>query len=81
MHADGVVTTVVRVAIPGGVPLHQFEARSTAAFVVFSERQRAIAALDLMFSHGGPINGKAGQFAQVSKPVAARAALELVRHL
>jgi ankyrin repeat protein len=26
---------------------------------------RVIAALDLMFQHGGPINGKAGQFAQV----------------
>jgi ankyrin repeat protein len=28
-------------------------------------QERAIAALDLMFRHGGPINGKAGQFAQV----------------
>jgi len=28
-------------------------------------QERAIAALDLMFQHGGPVNGKAGQFAQV----------------
>jgi len=28
-------------------------------------QERAIAALDVMLQHGGPINGKAGQFAQV----------------
>jgi hypothetical protein len=28
-------------------------------------QDRAIAALDLMFRYGGPINGPAGQFAQV----------------
>jgi len=28
-------------------------------------QERAIAALDLLFQHGGPINGRAGQFAQV----------------
>jgi ankyrin repeat protein len=28
-------------------------------------QERAIAALDVMLKHGGPINGKAGQFAQV----------------
>jgi hypothetical protein len=28
-------------------------------------QERVIAALDLMFRNGGPINGKAGQFAQV----------------
>jgi ankyrin repeat protein len=28
-------------------------------------QERAIAALDLILQHGGPVNGKAGQFAQV----------------
>jgi len=43
------------------------DADTRGYFVTTDVQDRAIAALDLMFSHGGPglINGKAGQFAQV----------------
>src|SRR4029078_1729211 len=34
-------------------------------FTTSDAQQRGIAALDLMFQHAGPVNGKAGQFAQV----------------
>ena len=41
------------------------DADTRGYFVTSDVQDRAIAALDLMFSHGGPINGKAGQFDQV----------------
>jgi uncharacterized protein len=41
------------------------DADTRGYFTVSDVQDRAIAALDLMFHHGGPINGKAGQFAQV----------------
>jgi ankyrin repeat protein len=41
------------------------DADTRGYFATADVQDRAIAALDLMFRHGGPINGKAGQFAQV----------------
>jgi ankyrin repeat protein len=41
------------------------DADTRGYFTTSDVQDRAIAALELMFSHGGPINGKAGQFAQV----------------
>jgi len=41
------------------------DADTRGYFTVSDVQERAIAALDLMFKSGGPINGKAGQFAQV----------------
>jgi ankyrin repeat protein len=41
------------------------DADTRGYFATSDVQERAIAALDLMFQHGGPINGKAGQFAQV----------------
>ncbi len=41
------------------------DADTRGYFTTSDVQDRAIAALDLMFHHGGPINGKAGQFAQV----------------
>jgi ankyrin repeat protein len=41
------------------------DADTRGYFVTTDVQDRAIAALDLMFRAGGPINGKAGQFAQV----------------
>ena len=41
------------------------DADTRGYFTTSDVQERAIAALDLMFRHGGPINGKAGQFAQV----------------
>ena len=41
------------------------DADTRGYFTTSDVQQRAIAALDLMFQHGGPVNGKAGQFAQV----------------
>src|SRR5262249_56069612 len=41
------------------------DADTRGYFTTSDVQDRAIAALDLMFQHGGPINGKAGQFAQV----------------
>ena len=41
------------------------DADTRGYFTTSDVQQRAIAALELMFQHGGPVNGKAGQFAQV----------------
>src|SRR4029079_7641285 len=41
------------------------DADTRGYFTTSAVQDRAIAALDLMFQHGGPVNGKAGQFAQV----------------
>jgi ankyrin repeat protein len=41
------------------------DADTRGYFTTADVQDRAIAALDLMFRHGGPINGKAGQFDQV----------------
>jgi len=41
------------------------DADTRGYFTTSDVQERAIAALDLMFRHGGPINGQAGQFAQV----------------
>ena len=41
------------------------DADTRGYFTTSDVQERAIAALDLLFRHGGPINGKAGQFAQV----------------
>ena len=41
------------------------DADTRGYFTTADVQDRAIAALDLMFRNGGPINGKAGQFAQV----------------
>jgi len=41
------------------------DADTRGYFTVSDVQDRAIAALELMFQHGGPISGKAGQFAQV----------------
>jgi ankyrin repeat protein len=41
------------------------DADTRGYFTTSDVQERAIAALDLMFRSGGPINGKAGQFAQV----------------
>jgi ankyrin repeat protein len=41
------------------------DADTRGYFATSDVQDRAIAALDLMFRHGGPINGAAGQFAQV----------------
>ena len=41
------------------------DADTRGYFTTSDVQDRAIAALDLMLRHGGPINGKAGQFAQV----------------
>jgi ankyrin repeat protein len=41
------------------------DADTRGYFATSDVQERAIAALDLMFQHGGPVNGKAGQFAQV----------------
>lgn len=41
------------------------DADTRGYFTTSDVQERAIAALDLMFRHGGPINGKAGQFDQV----------------
>jgi ankyrin repeat protein len=41
------------------------DADTRGYFTTSDVQDRAIAALDLMFHSGGPINGKAGQFAQV----------------
>ena len=41
------------------------DADTRGYFATSDVQERAIAALELMFQHGGPINGKAGQFAQV----------------
>lgn len=41
------------------------DADTRGYFTTADVQERAIAALDLMFRSGGPINGKAGQFAQV----------------
>jgi len=41
------------------------DADTRGYFATSDVQERAIAALDLMFKSGGPINGKAGQFAQV----------------
>jgi ankyrin repeat protein len=41
------------------------DADTRGYFTTSDVQERAIAALDLMFRHGGSINGKAGQFAQV----------------
>jgi len=41
------------------------DADTRGYFTTTDVQERAIAALDLMFQHGGPVNGKAGQFAQV----------------
>ena len=41
------------------------DADTRGSFTTSDVQDRAIAALDLMFRSGGPINGKAGQFAQV----------------
>jgi ankyrin repeat protein len=41
------------------------DADTRGYFTTSDVQERAIAALDLMFRFGGPINGKAGQFAQV----------------
>ena len=41
------------------------DADTRGYFTTSDVEERAIAALDLMFQHGGPVNGKAGQFAQV----------------
>jgi ankyrin repeat protein len=41
------------------------DADTRGYFTTTDVQERAIAALDLMFRHGGPINGAAGQFAQV----------------
>jgi ankyrin repeat protein len=41
------------------------DADTRGYFTTSDVQERAIAALDLMFKSGGPINGKAGQFAQV----------------
>jgi ankyrin repeat protein len=40
------------------------DADTRGYFTTSDVQERAIAALDLMFQRGGPINGKAGQFAQ-----------------
>jgi len=41
------------------------DADTRGYFTTSDVQERAIAALELMFQHGGPVNGKAGQFAQV----------------
>ena len=41
------------------------DADTRGSYTTADVQERAIAALDLMLQHGGPINGKAGQFAQV----------------
>jgi ankyrin repeat protein len=41
------------------------DADTRGYFTTSDVQDRAIAALDLMFHNGGPVNGKAGQFAQV----------------
>jgi ankyrin repeat protein len=41
------------------------DADTRGYFTTSDAQERAIAALDLMFRHGGPINGTAGQFDQV----------------
>ena len=41
------------------------DADTRGYFTTADVQERAIAALDLMFRNGGPINGQAGQFAQV----------------
>jgi len=41
------------------------DADTRGYFTTSDVQDRAIAALDLMFKSGGPVNGKAGQFAQV----------------
>ena len=41
------------------------DADTRGYFTTSDVQQRAIAALELMFQHGGPVNGRAGQFAQV----------------
>ena len=41
------------------------DADTRGYFATSDVQDRAIAALDLMFRHGGPVNGAAGQFAQV----------------
>jgi ankyrin repeat protein len=41
------------------------DADTRGYFTTSDAQERAIAALDLMFRHGGPINGRAGQFDQV----------------
>ena len=41
------------------------DADTRGYFTTSDVQERAIAALDLMFQRGGPVNGKAGQFAQV----------------
>jgi ankyrin repeat protein len=41
------------------------DADTRGYFTTSDVQERAIAALDLMFQHGGPINGQGGQFAQV----------------
>jgi ankyrin repeat protein len=41
------------------------DADTRGYFTTSDVQERAIAALDLMFKSGGPVNGKAGQFAQV----------------
>jgi ankyrin repeat protein len=40
------------------------DADTRGYYTTVDVQERAIAALDLMLQHGGPINGKAGQFAQ-----------------
>ena len=40
------------------------DADTRGYFTTSDVQERAIAALDLMFRHGGPVNGTAGQFAQ-----------------
>ena len=41
------------------------DADTRGYFTTSDVQERAIAALDLMFQRGGPVNGRAGQFAQV----------------
>ena len=41
------------------------DADTRGYFTTSDVQERAIAALDLMFQHGGAVNGRAGQFAQV----------------
>ena len=41
------------------------DADTRGYFATADVQERAIAALELMFQHGGPVNGTAGQFAQV----------------
>jgi ankyrin repeat protein len=41
------------------------DADTRGYFTTSDVQERAIAALELMFKNGGPVNGKAGQFAQV----------------